>query len=270
MSFIQENKLVINIGLNKEYKLIHFSDVHLITFDETSLKEEVEKAIKQEEAWYNVRVDFARHFNEYYSNEHLIPSKECLDKLIEYSNLHNPDCVLMSGDIIDYYSESNLSYLKRSLNKLNSKYLFCCGNHDNEECYDFLCNGDREFNYREFEEFIVVSLDNSTKIFTINQLHKLKELVKFNKPIIIMIHIPIVTKYNEDDMEKFDSYFVINHNDCDDISRNFIDYITEESSIKAILCGHVHGAHQSYFGKNKIQICASSGLIGYVNNITLK
>ena len=270
MSFIQENKLVINIGLNKEYKLIHFSDVHLITFDETSLKEEVEKAIKQEEAWYNVRVDFARHFNEYYSNEHLIPSKECLDKLIEYSNLHNPDCVLMSGDIIDYYSESNLNYLKESLHNLNCNYLFCCGNHDNEECYDVLSNNNREFNYIDFEEFLVISIDNSNKKFSINQLNKLKELVNLNKPIILLMHIPVVTEYNQEEMKKFDSYFVIDQNNCDNVTKKFINYICGNENIKVILCGHVHGTHQSYFGKSKIQICASSGLIGYVNNITLK
>ena len=41
-------------------------------------------------------------------------------------------------------------------------------------------------------------------------------------------------------------------------------------NIKAVFCGHTHGASISYLNENKPQICASSGLIGFVNNITIK
>jgi hypothetical protein len=113
-------------------------------------------------------------------------------------------------------------------------------------------------------------LDNSKKHFTLNQINKLKDVFGLNKPIILLMHIPIVTKFNLEEMKRFDSYFVIDYNICDNVTKKFIDIIVESELVKVILCGHVHGAHQSCFGENKLQICASSGLIGYINNITLK
>ena len=84
------------------------------------------------------------------------------------------------------------------------------------------------------------------------------------------MHIPLLTKYNEKEMEKYDSYFIINYKNCDESSKAFIDYVTNEPLIKAILCGHTHGASTTYINKNKPQLCASSGLIGFVNNIIIK
>lgn len=268
MGFIQENKIILQLNINKEYKLIHFSDVHAIVHNEEGY---VDKANELEEAWINVRKDFADHFNELCLEEHLIPSKECLDKLIEYANSQNPDVSLLSGDIIDYYSNGNFMYLKESLSKLNHQYLFACGNHETPaNLYDDLCMGDAEINHLDFNEIIIVSLDNSTKKFSKKQYEKVLKLTEKNVPILLLMHIPIVTEFNEKDMELYDSYFVIDYKKCDFETLKFINLIKENGNIKAIFCGHVHGASVSNFGLDKPQYCASSGLIGYVNKIILK
>lgn len=269
--FIQERNIELNIGLKRNYKLIHFSDVHVITYDEDDSIEAKEKAINQEKAWIKVRQDFAIHFHESYSEEQLIPSTNCLDNLIEYANNAKPDGVLLTGDIIDYYSKANYAYLKKSLSKLNSPYLFSCGNHETpSSLYNDICKGNGEVSYHDFEEFIIVSLDDSKKKIKQSQLDALESIIKLNKPIILSMHIPVMSKYNELEMKQYDSYYIIDHNNTDEVTSKFIKLIISEPLIKAIFCGHTHGASVSYFAPNKPQHCASSGLIGFVNNIVIK
>lgn len=270
MTFIQENKITLNIGLKKEYSLIHFSDVHVVAYDNDSSESEITRAINSEAAWISNRMNFAKHFNEICNPEHLISSKECLEEIIKYINKVKPNCALLSGDIIDYYSESNFRYIKKALKRINTNYIFSCGNHEAPaSLFDEICNNNVEINYIDFDEFLIVSLDDSSKLFTLNQINKLKELLKLSKPIILLMHIPLLTKYNESEMSKYESYYVIDYKTCDEITLEFIDLVCGNDLIKAIFCGHVHGSHRSFFAENKLQICASSGLIGYVNNITL-
>ena len=265
--FINENNINIDLGLKQKYKIIQFSDTHLTLYDETDDEEAINYVKQMEEAWYKVRVDFAHHFNEKYDHN-LLPSKECFDKLIEYVNTENPDCLLLTGDIIDYYSPTNYRYLEKSLASLKCKYLFCCGNHEMPlESFETICKD--EIEAYEFEEIIVVSLDNSKKEFSAKQLAILKKLLEKNKPIILGMHIPIITNYNEDMMKMYDEYFAIRYNNSNDVTKEFINLLISNENVKAILCGHTHGKSVSNFGSNKPQYIASSGLIGFVNKITI-
>ena len=271
MSFIQENKIALSIGLKKEYKIIHFSDVHVITYRESDSQEVIDKAKKQEEAWFKVRKDFANHFTEHCDVEQMIPSTKCLDNLIDYANEQNPNVVLLTGDIIDYYSTSNYKYLKDSLAKLTKPYLFSCGNHETPSMlYNDICDGNGEFHYKEFDEFIIVSIDDSKKTIKERQLNALQEVLKRNKPILLTMHIPLLTKNNAQEMKQYDSYYVINYANTDEVTLNFLNLVVTSPLIKAVFCGHTHGASMTYIAKDKPQYCSSSGLIGYVNNITIK
>ena len=269
--FIQEKKIVLDIGLTKPYKLIHFSDVHVINLNDNENEEALNKAIKGEQAWLRVRKDFAIHFNEICEEEHMIPSTKSLDNLLEYTNNVNPDLLVMTGDIIDYNSKANLSYLTSSLKNINYPYLICVGNHESpSSIFDELTNNNSDFSYIDLDEFIVVSLNDSKKCFYQEQHDKLVELTKLNKPIIISFHIPIMTNLSKKEMEKFDQYFIINHDDCDEISKKMIDLFIENENIKAILCGHTHGYSTSMFANNKYQYGVSSAIIGNLYNITIK
>ena len=70
-------------------------------------------------------------------------------------------------------------------------------------------------------------------------------------------------------MKKYDTYYIIDHQNCDKVTKEFIDLVISHPLIKHIFCGHTHGQGLSEFAKNKNQYCASSGLIGYVNKIIL-
>lgn len=268
MSFIQENIINVTIGVSKEYQLIQFSDVHVATYIPSDSTETNEKAITQEKTWVKQRVDFARKFNEFMNKEHMIPSVECLCKLIEYSNENHPDLVLLTGDIVDYYSEANYDYLKQSLSRINSPYLFSCGNHESPS--SMFLEMFQELNYVDFNEFIVISIDNSQRIIKESQVEKLEKLLALGKPIILALHVPIMTEYNETYFMKLDPYYSMKYNDCDDTTKRFIHLVQSSDEIKAIFCGHTHGAITSIISPNKPQYCCSSGLIGSVNKIIIK
>ena len=271
MSFIQENKIELNLSLKNEYKLIHISDVHAVTYKDTDSKEEIDEALKAEELWYRQRTWFAGRAKEHYDESHMIPSKDCLANLVNYINNEKPTAAILSGDIIDYYTKSNYELLVNSIKNINCPYVFCNGNHEpNIDKYEAITNSIIGYSTLNFDEFKIVSLDNSTKHISNETLNLVKKELEVDKPIIIVMHIPISTKYNENEMKKFDPYFVIYENDTDETTKEFIDILVNNDNIKTILCGHTHGHLESYFAPNKLQCCASSGLIGLVNKITIK
>lgn len=271
MSFIQENTININLNLKRKYNLYHFSDVHVVNLENIEGDEEIKKAHNNENAWYRVRQDFANHFKETCNMEQLLPSTKCLDNLLNHCLNKNIDALLLSGDIIDYISEANLSYLKESIKKIKVPFVLSPGNHEIPgSVFNEIINASSDFQVIDLEEIKIIGLDNSKKCFTLKQLEMLKKQCEDNKIIFLCMHIPILTKYNKEEMSKFDSYFIINENSCDQESKDFIDYISNNTNIKAIFCGHTHGASETFFAINKKQYCASSGLIGYVNHIIVK
>jgi len=271
MPFIQENLIEINLGLKKNYKLLHISDCHAVTYKESDKEEAILEAKKAEELWLKQRTWFADKANEYYDDSHMIESKKCLNNLITYINKEKPTGVVLSGDIIDYYSESNYDMLVDACGALNYPFVFACGNHETPvNRYTDLTFSDIGFTVLDFDEFKLISLDNSTKKVTKETLESLKEELEDDEPIIIAMHIPILTETNKEKLKIYDPYFFIDENNTDECTKEFIDILKNNDKIKAILSGHVHAKCESYFTDDKMQYCASSGLIGFINKIILK
>ena len=161
--------------------------------------------------------------------------------------------------------------LKEELKRIEYPFVFSYGNHEtNLELFKEITNSDIGFMVLNFNEFKIISLDNSKKSITTNTLNNFKKELADEKPIIVSMHVPISTSYNEEEMKKYDPYFVIYENNTDNITKEFIDILVQNDNIKAILCGHTHAHSETYFAKNKLQCCATSGLIGLVNKIIIK
>ncbi|MDD5293619.1 MAG: metallophosphoesterase [Candidatus Izemoplasmatales bacterium] len=271
MSFIQEKLLHIDLGLEKRYVLIQFSDVHVVTYGDLDDKESIMKAKNQETIWLRQRLDFAHKFNEPYDSESLFSSTECLSRLIDYANHNHPDLVLLTGDIIDYYSQANYAFLTQSVKSLNSPYMFLCGNHEYPSMQFLdLCGGNCDINHIEFDEFMVVSVNNSTRKIQPSQLSDFRKLLDYKKPIILTMHVPMMTDYNCDTFMKLEAYYSMTDLDCDQVTRDFIQSVCSSDIVKAVLCGHTHGSITSLIAPNKPQYCCSSGLIGSVNKIIIQ
>jgi len=271
MGFIQEKTLTIDIGLSKEYRLIQFSDVHLATYRPSDSREAIETAIRQETVWRTNRLHFARKFGEAYDPERLPPTPECLNLLIDHANRSHPDLVVLTGDMVDYYSESNFAFLKQSLGMLEVPYLFSCGNHESPAGkFQELCGGNSDFTALDFGEFYIVSLDDSTRKVNASQRDAFARVLAFHKPLILVCHIPIMTRQNEEVFQRLESYYSMSDVDCDEVTEDFINLVSSSEEVKAIFCGHTHGAITSYIAPRIPQYCCSSGLMGHVQKIIIR
>lgn len=269
MGFIQENLITLDLGLSKKYTMIQFTDVHVSIYHPSDHEDSINKAILQEKVWLKQRLDFAHKFNEKHDSK-LLPSTECLSQLIAYTNHQHPDLVLLTGDIIDYYSPANYDFMKHSIENIHDPYLFMCGNHEYPSTkFKVLCQGHCDINHIEFDEFLVISIDNSTRKINSYQLKEFKKLLSIKKPIILAMHIPIMTSHNTDEFTKLDDYYSMKYQDCDEVTAEFIELVSSHRLVKAIFCGHIHGFLISYIAPNKPQYCCSSGLIGNVNKIII-
>ena len=91
MSFIQENKIILNFNLKHEYHFIHFSDVHAISYEKNDSEKEKNKAIEilakkfqVEEVHQNIRIKI-----------------EVLKNSVEKYNLSKEEFVYIGDDIND-------------------------------------------------------------------------------------------------------------------------------------------------------------------------
>ena len=269
---IKENRLVID-GVNGEHTFLHISDTHVSVSDALSTDEEADKAAKQEKAWDGVKRGFACHFGEPFNPEHDIPSTDAFCRLMEYAKAQKPEKLLLSGDVIDYISPAAIRFLSKNLGAYGPDYIFVPGNHEGRldrhpELVPF-SHGDSVRIYNG-DGFIIAGVDDSEKTVSDKQLGELEVLLTGTTPVVLLLHVPVATEMNSAEMKKFDDYYVISDKLTDKNAMAFLDLIRRpDSAVKALLCGHVHGYHFSYFADGKPQICASSGMVGFVHRLTV-
>ena len=181
-------------GLNRSYEFMFITDSHIMRADESDTAEV--RALEQQR-----RAGFVNSLG--------ITSTDQFPKYIDYANQYGVDAVLLGGDIVDYPSQNNINLLKGYLAKLNCPYLYVLGNHDwnypwenmtavAEEQYrplfsDFIKNGTLEANYLEYDELIILAVDNSTGQINPQALPVVKDVLTRGKPVIILMHVPLQT-----------------------------------------------------------------------------
>ena len=271
---IRENELRLP-GVTGEHIFLHISDTHISVADERSTGEEREKAGKQEESWQKQRKSFAEAFHEPFNPEHTISSREVLHKLFAYAKEACPECFLLSGDILDYRHPAGFRLLEKELAAYGGEYLFVPGNHEgNYESHPELTafnRGSAGVTVYRGNGFLIAALDDSGKTVSDRQLEELRTISEGDVPAVLLTHIPIATAQNEEEMKRFGDYFSISEKSEDENARELVRLLSkQDSAVCGILCGHVHGYHSSVYAGERRQICASSGLVGFVHRFTVR
>ena len=106
-------------GLKRDFKILHFTDLHACALDEA------EKA-----AMEPVRRDYIPPRQGLFGGGRPYPSEAALPALIRYGEEIAADLILMTGDIIDFPSEANLTLLKTCVDSCKVPVLYVTGNHD--------------------------------------------------------------------------------------------------------------------------------------------
>lgn len=271
MNSIILHKFNIPVKGVKKKTIYHFSDTHLTEYDSLSDTAEKERAIKQTAAWENVRSGFASAYNEPYEEAQKISGKEHFENLIKLAS--GGDALVMAGDILDYVNGANLRIAEKGFASLECPFVSVCGNH--EKADEIPETGAvsvmrKDVQTVEFDDLIILGFDNSKRIITLRQNDILADAFKKGKAVVIAMHIPIMTKDNENALRKAGEYFQLNYDGCPEENIRFIDMIKENASqVVAVLAGHLHFNNISEITEGVTQYVSSQGVTGNINEYTI-
>lgn len=201
---VNEHTIIVK-GLQKEYRFIQITDSHILLQDDDfdAKKKEVYK----------------RRESILFTRNGTTPEVK-LSSMMDYAKKNNL-FPIFSGDILDYPSKANFAYFDKELSKVDD-YFFVLGNHDwtymdqyqglidyndyrSEETFNkyyhlfdkYVKDGSLKAQKREFDDLVLLGIDTYDGEISEDEVDYFKKVIKLNKPIIIVAHIP----YYEKDMQ---------------------------------------------------------------------
>ena len=245
-------------------KIYQFSDTHLVEWDELSSAEEKEKASARTEHWKSLRFGFARSYGEPCGEAQSLSAKTFFGELLEKSK--EADALIMAGDIIDFDTEANTRIMEKAMNNYPVPYLSLCGNHDEPdklpEGHPMKAAG-QPVQKLDLGDMVILGFDNSQRVITADQIGILQSTLQEDKPVLIAMHIPIMTEGNRELLQKCGEYFQLNYEGCPAENIQFFETIRENADkVIAVTCGHLHFNNVSEVCPGVMQYVSSQGLIG--------
>lgn len=247
--------------------IYHFSDIHLTQQDALSDAAEREKATRGTIDWAEGRKYFAQAHGEPMEPAQQLDAATHLAQLLDRSR--DGDAVVLAGDIFDYVSPANLRTMDSALASFPRPALWVCGNHED---VSRIPEGTPTSAIRqpvqilELPHLILFGVDNSQRKITPAQTAQLQALLKGDKPLVIIMHIPIMAPGNQALLEPCGEYFRLNHSDADEETLGFIRLIqSHPGKILAVLAGHLHFSCNSEIAPGIMQYVSSQGILGNLN-----
>ncbi|MCR5262943.1 MAG: metallophosphoesterase [Clostridiales bacterium] len=264
--WFRENEIAIP-GVRGEHIFMHITDNHLHAWDELSTDAEREEAEKQEANWMKGKENFARGSGEPYGEAQMISSTEAFEKDLALAAELELEALLMSGDNLDYTHPAGERYLSRMLGGYPGRFICVPGNHESESCPGVWSAGLKTF---DFDGFRIAAVDDRKKTVSDADLAALEALCAEGIPLIVLCHIPVSTDLCRGAMQTLDPYFFIDSGSDDRNAAGFVSLLAGSGTVKAVICGHVHGYHRLDIAPGKPQIIGSQGMAGAVGLITVK
>jgi len=258
-----ENTVIRLPGIKRVYHFWHIADAHIAYAGEH--ESEADRLLAEGETTYWSRAG--------------VTPLEAWERMENYVREQRDDLdgLLIAGDCVNYYSVGNLEWLKKKMEVFPTEVLYVPGNHelmvygDNQsdvrknyrEYYDAVMGGNADFQVQDYDDFLIIGINNAQKEITQEQLEMLKEQIVRNMPIILLMHIPLQTKEVLDAVEKRwgerDPYFLFEANEyASEFAREFSRMVRQpESNVAVILAGHIHAAHEGEFAPGRVQYTAA-------------
>lgn len=251
----------------KNKVIYHFSDLHLTESDELSTDAERKLSIEKTEFWKSGREYFASTYHEPLGEAQAQSTHTLFFEIL--SEVNRGDAFIMTGDIMDYCGGANFRFVGNALQSATCPYIYVCGNHESPNDFPELPHFSALKNpvqTLELEDIIICGVDNSKGEITPEQVEKIKKLLLNGKPVIIAMHIPVMTEENKVILEKCEGYYILNRKGASKEVYEFIDLIKQNSDkIIAVLAGHLHFANNSEIAPKVTQYVASQGMLGNIN-----
>lgn len=258
-------------GLQRPYTFLHISDTHITHAYPADSDAEKEAAEKQANVW----------------NQADIFPVDAFANILEYADETKPDAILMAGDIVDYYTESNVKYLGELLAAHKTECLYVPGNHeygsyglalpsiaDMRSRLSPLMKNDAAFWARDFGAFLVVGVDDGTYRITEEQLARFRAVTALGKPILLMLHLPIrsdeLSPYVASSWWGSDVTLGGAHHGTDAPTEEFLALVkSEEGHVAAIFAGHLHYDHAGEFAPGRMQYVSAPAFTRFLREVTV-
>ncbi len=270
-------------GLKKEYKILHITDLHACAVDETEAA-----------AMPAYRLDYIRQRQGLFGGGRPYPSEAALPVLFEYAAELGADLILLTGDILDFPSDTNLRLLGDCIRKSPVPCLYITGNHDWSFADDYhtqnavnlhlprvgaFSGGDPHFAVWETEDLTVCAVDSGLDRVcesTVNAYTALARRTKAEgKALILALHVPLhVDTLVEDATRVWGRELAIGEGALgawDAHTLRFYRAVAVEGdrTPAAVIAGHVHFDHEDVLPNGVIQYITDIACDGHCRVVTL-
>lgn len=241
--------------------IYHISDIHLNRSDNS------EPRPLDYETWVNGWPGFSKDHHEPYEPTQMKQPEDHLHCLLDLAD--TGDVIVLTGDICDKVTSANLAILDQNLSRVEKPWIAVCGNHDMAADIPDGCRYARikePVQVMDLGDLIIVGIDNSSRQVTEDQTVRLLEILALGKPVIVAMHVPVMTEENREVLLKCGDYFRLNHPDATRETLAFIDVLRQNAGqIVAVLAGHLHFRNESEIVPGLPQFVNSQSVLGNIN-----
>ena len=208
----------------------------------------------------------------------------------KYGRIGNVSISALTGDIIDAPSNGNIAFLLNNLVGKVKEHLFLLGNHDwtgnwlgeYQSNYQRQTNlpkfagiiedGEEEVAVREYDGFTVIAIDNSNDQISATGFAFVNRLIRAKTPFILLLHVPVDSAcsgtFAADVTSKWGRNIAMGSpaTNPSNLTKQFVELLqSEDSTCRAIICGHIHMDHVDRISENNdtVQYCLGASYEGY-------
>lgn len=265
-------------GMSEEYTFAWVSDLHMIT--DLAPAEDV---MPGNEETIQFRYEF-------FSTPDGMRSVELWPEVVNFLNYGDFDGVILGGDMLDYCSNSNLKMFMQEFEKLNPEVpvLYIRADHDygywyggevlketdTHALHKTIDKDDINDKYWEFDDFIIIGVNNSTKDMPQEQLDLILSLYEKNKKIIMVTHVPYASMVDESlealSMEVRQKVYYWGGGDYvpNAVTKAYLDKVyAEDTNVCQVLAGHLHAQWDGMLTQQVPQHIFTPGYMGTIGII---
>ena len=276
-------------GLGRTYRFMHVTDVHIAT----AYPDEPERMQKEAEL----------------RGGHYFPPFEGFTAGTRFpfffreAENSGMDGILLTGDICDFPSRSNLDILKSGLENSGVPAVYCMGNHDWTFLENYQSDSHKDefipeyygmVNHRsdaagkissgllpgsvfwklaDFGEFLVFAFDNGRNRVLPETVEAFKDVLAAGRPVILSCHVPFYSPtLREPTVDYWHSDILLGGTEvhADGPTQEFIDLMkAPDSPVRAVVAGHIHFDHEDMLNENIVQFTTTEGHRGGYGMIEL-
>lgn len=259
-------------GLTREYTFFHTSDCHIAYAGSDESSQAHELAEKETAFW---------------TRNGVLPI-EAMKETLQTVDAAHADGLFLCGDIVDYCSKGTIAKVQDTLSGAATELFYVCGNHERSFCTDEDKETRRFYRFytnlmpntpdlwaRDFGEFLIVGVDDADKKIRQEQLDGLNKLFSLGKPILLLLHIPIVSnailppvkaQWGEDG----GTYFLLGQPNDSELSKRFCDILKNpQNLIVAVFAGHIHLSHAGEIAPGRMQYTSAPCFEGLIRKYIL-